>query len=1268
MATLLLPSQSAVLTAYAVLTGSSPGNIAFRDHQAFINTPGVGVNGYKAALEGFLAGTSTAALATTLLANLGLGSQFTQAQAVAFLNANPGNRVGAMIDLSASLYNYTGTDAGLLAAKTAYVNSIDGSYIFSSNPANLNGIDFASATSGITTSLTTGFDNLTGTAFNDIFLARTIGNVATLNDGDRLDGGAGIDTVYVDFAASNGGLAITPVMRNIETVVIRAQGIPTDATNGNNISNASAPAGIVQIDAQRSLEVNVADRVVANSGVTRWESNNSRSDVVIEDVRIGNTQRTKDVTIAMVETDPGNVDFAVYFDQLSLRNSGGGTSTLIIRVMDTVAAANPATAATPLLNNPLDTFRIGVNGVLQSISLNSAAAPAAAANADTYAQLLAAFQAALGVTGSATAALGANFTIVDPNSGLSVTGQEIVLTGAAGLVFSTPAGSGWVNTTGATVPNNSNIYTLFNTASTTVTELVTSTVVLDDVGRGSTGGDLVIGGLSAGQTSDSRGVERFEITVEDNSRVQTINSTNNSLREVTIKNGPTSNTVANAYRDTVTNAGKLFVNGDATQPNVADSQNGNNLLPGVENNSPAGIHHGAGAAGFADVRLIDGSAMTGDLQFTASVSTDSIAKYVVRTDGAPNPFADVAGIGNVNFSATGATGANFAYAGGAGNDRIVTTIEGTVAGSRSSIVSGQSDFTFLVEGGAGNDTIIVNLKPGATLNGGLENWANNQDLNDNIAINAGAGNDTIRTPGTGDIRIDAGDGNDTVYTDNTGAQTVANLAGAVGINAPTTTSNGVWVFNTADQVNAVATNGARNLTDLRSDANNTYNFYKGTVTVTFKDIPSVAITLANAATFRTTDLEINQAIKNAINTDVTLNKLLVAQDGPGNTLVVTSLIDGVMAPTDLTVAFAAPAASTVFSQAEITGIATAYGNATLTTNALALAAASILPNATRTDYTTAMAQDSTGVNIVGAASVSTSDNFITPGAGNDVIVLGTTVGVDLARSSNEVITLATGFGDDVVVNFNVGGFGVDHINMAAFLGGAPTVGVLSNTANLVTVVNEVTTGAAANNTLALVTTIVRAGIDTAVQTAATKQVFVVVTASNVGTVYSVANGVAVGDAVVVREGSIDLADTLWSGLTATNFTGVTATAEGASSAGAVVVVPPVVPGAPATVVVPAAGAAVVGAAGGNFTYNIAAPTGTFAYSIPGFGAGDKIVSPAGLAPSLINGSFSDGNVALQYATGGNVVTITLTGLTNAQDGSLFGANDLNTVFGAGTFA
>ncbi len=1054
-------------------------------------------------------------------------------------------------------------------------------------------------------------ETLTGTASDDIFNARILDNANTAQSGDKIDGGAGNDRMNLDIGNSQ-NFSITLESTGVEQVAVRAQAVGVDTSN-NNISNGAALSKTNPGQISSTLD---AQRMV---GVTQWESNNSRGDVIIEDVRIASGNATKTVTIAMVETDPGNVDFGVYFNQLSLRNTSSGTGTLNVFLMDTAAANDPLTAATPLLNqnfNSYTFFNNGVRIVLGGTVANGASAGAAAAgvlidNATTYAQLAAAFTEALkfaNVGGSVSSTPAGNQVVVggavqDLSSAvtatlsapqnlttaaaasttsasvaasfLNLTGQILILTASNSVAISnqtnTPgqAQGGWA--AAGTAPSTGAIVQTFNSGSTTSGELVTSKIILDDVGMGSTGGDLVVGGMSVGETSDSRGVERFEIEVRDNSKLQTINGTNNALREVTIVNGVTDNvnrttatsTTDSAYRTVTANSGDLTVNGNVNLTSqgtgTAAGAGSDTILKGVNSaNTITGSNYAAdhhGAFGFTDVRLIDASAMAGNLAFTAQITTDSIAKYITRVDTAANPAADVAGTGNVNFNVAGA---NFIYTGGAGNDTLAVTIDGNAAGSRSSIVSGQSDFTFNVAGGAGNDTITVNVVGGTQNQGGLQNWAANQDLNNNITISGGAGNDTIRTPGAGDVIIDGGDGNDTVYTDNTGRQTVADLNGSVGITTATTTTNGRWVFNTFDQVNAVANGAARNLNDLRSDANNSTNFYKGTVTVTFKDIPSKAITLANAVTYKATDLEINQAIKEAINLDPTLSKLLIAQDGPGNTLVVSSLIDGVMTTTDLTVAFAAAPATTVYSAAEISGMAIAYGSLALTTNALALAA-QVLPSTARTDYATALAQDTTGLNIVGAASTSTSDNFITPGTGNDVIVLGTTLGVDAPRSSNEVITFAAGFGDDVIVNFAATGFGADHLNFAAFLtqgtpqtasaaaipAAAVTVGALGNTDNLVTVVAQAAT---VNDTTALVTAIIKAAIDGAVQAAATKQIYVVVSASNVGTVYSVVNGTAVGDVVVTREGSIDLADTQWTTLTAASLTGVGAQAEGASSA------------------------------------------------------------------------------------------------------------------------
>lgn len=54
--------------------------------------------------------------------------------------------------------------------------------------------------------------------------------------------------------------------------------------------------------------------------------------------------------------------------------------------------------------------------------------------------------------------------------------------------------------------------------------------------------------------------------------------------------------------------------------------------------------------------------------------------------------------------------------------------------------------------------------------------------------------------------------------------------------------------------------------------------------------------------------------------------------------------------------------------------------------------------------------------------MSSSDNTVTPALGNDVIVLGTTVGTDLMTSSNEVVVDSGSFGVNTIVDFAASGW------------------------------------------------------------------------------------------------------------------------------------------------------------------------------------------------------------------------------------------------------
>jgi len=568
---------------------------------------------------------------------------------------------------------------------------------------------------------------------------------------------------------------------------------------------------------------------------------------------------------------------------------------------------------------------------------------------------------------------------------------------------------------------------LFNPTANPATptrELITSTIVLDNVGRGSTGGDLVIGGLSAGQTSTSIGVERFDITVEDNSALQQIESTNDALREVYIVNA--ANSAGNSN-------GNLTVRGNATN-------SGNNVAGGAGNNAQAGSTTHGDAYGFNEVRVIDGSAMTGNLNFTAALSNNAVSKFLNVADQAPaQPAAD---------NPDPVSGKQFEYRSGAGNDTIQLDI-----GSGNLDKAGtttREDFVLTVDGGAGNDAITVRITDGLTVNGGAGTlaagansnaaWYINSKINANLSINAGAGNDTVTLPGAGDFNVDLGAGDDVFYAD--AISTERGLA-----NATVDQNFARFVFNTQEQTLAGAR--ARNVNDLISDTNESFRLFNTNLTLDFKGITTTVAVPFNNTTYRTTDLQINQAIKLAVNGNAVLNKLIVAEDGPGNILIVRSLIDGQMVQGDLSLALTLQAANAAaLSTSDVAAAAAQYGltgaNATAANVFAALQTDLALFNSFG-DYITAFANNgvldnnNNVVNLTGADSVFVGDTRITVGEGNDVVVLGTAQdGALLANDSNDTVVLAGNFGNDTIVNFNLDGInsGGDQIDVTSYLGGA----------------------------------------------------------------------------------------------------------------------------------------------------------------------------------------------------------------------------------------
>ncbi len=1103
------------------------------------------LNSYFA--SGFGAQT-TAAVAATLVKNLGItgaGVAGAVTYVTGALNAAAPAARGEAISTIMNLFSGLTNDATYGAAAQAWNANVDvaAAYTGAANVA------FGSV---IHHSLTNGMDNLFGSALADVFTADLSSGGNTLQGGDAIDGGAGADTLHAFLGNNSDGFAITAKTSNVETVIVQAQSRSAD-TGDNNV----AYQDLVNVDAGRM------------SGVNNWENNNSRADLIVEDVRIADNQITKDITITMRETDPGNVDFAVYFDQNSLRNASASSSQINLQVMDTRAVVD---GKDPLLNSPYGGFKftaIDSKGTATVVTLQSDAIDAA----QTYTQLVAAFQAAADKqfgAGVVTVSLGNDFTVTDTTTAQGVTGKEVVIKTSSAYSFTTPAGSGWV--AAGVVPANSGLHTNFSQGSSTNTDPVTSTIILDDVGRGSTGGDLVVGGLSVGETSTSKGVQRFDITVQDNSKLQTINSTSNTLREVSIVNGTTTR-VSNAYNDNVKDAGNLTVTGSAKNNINSVFANGNNILPGLNTEEH-------GDYGFTDVKLIDASTFKGKLDLDAQLTDRVTAKYMSLTDASP--------------AAPGADNVAFTYNLGTNDDTFALDI--SAANLNSAGTTTREDFVLSINGGTGKDAITANILNGGTEDGSAA-WYNNSKLNANLSINGGAGDDTVNAMGSGDWKITAGDGNDTVYSDNSGA------------------SKGVWVLN------AVNTGSNNNYV---SDANDSYKLFKSSISITYRGITSTNVPVSST-NYTTSDLQINQAVKTAINSDAVLSKLLKATDGPANTLVITSLTDGNVPAGSLVWTSTAPSA-TDLTAAETAAAAAAYGLVVGSTSAQVVAFMALTPPTALT-YSNLQS-------VVGSDSNQATDSTHNLGNGNDVLVMSTNDSwnglvsdAKVYTASNEKVVYDTvDFGNDTIVNFSAGanvasvfatftttvavlpGIGATYIVdgvtvtfaavpadataaaaaiVAAYNAAPVTNFVASNVAGLVTftakqegpVVLPVAAGTAGVPALAPGLAPVfgvgsdvldftalggkSAGFGTALNTdgginvvaavatvndttalvkalftddlVANKGIYVVFNATNIGTVYQVIDGTAASDLSVAAIGTIDLADTPWASLTLANF-------------------------------------------------------------------------------------------------------------------------------------
>lgn len=1117
---------------------------------------------------------------TTILNKIEVATSFTAAaDAEGIVNFAEGSDVRAQS--TSIIENVTSEGSTVVAAKNAITN------FFTNNGGGDGGVP------GELFILEEGRQVTDGTDGNDTFEAFN----GELQDGDRVNGGSGRDVLT--YFNSVDGVAKSPITTGVEQFVITNQSNDLTAVADNNVggynNSGTSTDGTIEVD----VEIDGG----MMSGINRWENHDSRADVVIEDARdLDDTDGTftGDITVAMVSTDPGNVDYAVYFDGPT--NTAQNFGTIELRVLDQEAAEGlpqPSASSTGYLTEAsLVEFRFEYEGQEITVTLADELGVTYGPNVtfqDLREQIEAATAQALedaGITGvNAASSFGAPVSVGVGNQFT----LPIILT------FDVPADTIQADPNNIIVlgrdSGNNNATDTFGALSTdrqTVEELIRLNVELDDVGKGSMGGDAMFGAMSTGRqtgddgTSDSIGIQQFDIEVDRSSKLQTIASTNNALQVVNIVNGendgPNNTTTATDEQiggltvRGVANPGVEF-GGDTLTPGAGgtfDIVNDARTLGATGNTSSGVATDGAmpGAVpqhnifGFTDVREINAATMVGAVDLTVGLTEEIVEKYLDIQDGQAGGEAD-----DVDFT----------YNLGTNNDEFFLNMSSDALNSAGT--GSREDFDMSISGGAGADVITTNIGEAlkvideqgqdfyamATENGaGSASWYTNAVSNvaAEFSINGGAGADTIWTHGWGDFTIDGGADADVIYTDNSGAEE-ASLRLATNIDRNLTEHDqidyvvgGVWAFN-GDNV-TLGTNGALSMTGATNDEITlgqvagvttttpltattgqavftvSYLGASGTAGTAYTiniTIPFSELTVdSTTGVVTTTEQALNQAIKAGINGDAILSNLLEAADGPGNSLLVASKTDGTHVAADL-----------------------ALGS----TYTLSINSTTAVPQTGET-FTTNAAYTAPGFINLGTASTAESDNLIKSGSdgANDLIVLSTsdTAGTvptvngtllaasDLNGASNEVIEFDNGFGRDTILNFDAAGTATDGVVNGAedvldfdflfsdnsFLPTAVVVGPITGA----TVNGEVTIAAetTAIDTLAEIQAIYAAA-DTAATTARAEELVIVFDAAddNAGAVYSVVNGTGVGDVQVAFEGTINLIGTDWTTLAIENF-------------------------------------------------------------------------------------------------------------------------------------
>lgn len=281
-------------------------------------------------------------------------------------------------------------------------------------------------------------------------------------------------------------------------------------------------------------------------------------------------------------------------------------------------------------------------------------------------------------------------------------------------------------------------------------------------------------------------------------------------------------------------------------------------------------------------------------------------------------------------------------------------------------------------------------------------------------------------------QIQGGPGDDVFYAD-------GNTEGdSYTVNGQTLNSKSFWIFNTKDSIEA------KKLHDPKPGLPTAVGSYRVKVQVDFQGILSQAIAIDDKSDYQINQQDIHQAIKQAVNGDAVLSKLLQATDGPNGTLLVASKINFSSYEYipyfnffDLKINLLEPNSNEIspeivqnfITRHPRSGLSNASSMLEYIKNQVTSHSSSSQSLYSQFYKETYFAIDDMGTSIRGAKSHLAKDHIIEGGTGNDLIVLGSAFNHHNSfKSSNDTLKYSGVFGHDTILNFEKNGYGFDKFH------------------------------------------------------------------------------------------------------------------------------------------------------------------------------------------------------------------------------------------------